>query len=309
MLGKIFITPRSLTKTRHPQVQRLADAGYDIVLAPAGQQPTEEQMLRCVPDCVGWLAGVEPIGNRVLEATNTLKVISRNGTGVDNIDLSAATRCGIAVLRADGANAQGVAELAITLTLALARSVPLSDHAIKSGRWERRIGMEINGRTLGLVGCGRIGQIVAQLAIGLGMNVIAFDLFPNPSFSPSPQFRYASMDEVFSQSDVISLHAPASRDGTPLVNRATLAQMRRGALLVNTARASLIDANALLAALNEGQVAGAAIDVFDVEPPIDRTLAEHERVVATPHVGAFTKESVDRAVEVAVDNLIGFLTC
>jgi phosphoglycerate dehydrogenase-like enzyme len=307
MSQRILITPRSLTKDGHPSFQALTDAGYELVYSTPGKQPSEEELLRLLPGCVGFLAGVEPITARVLESASQLRVISRNGTGIDNIDLAAAERLGIKICRAEGANAQGVAELTIGLLFALARSIPFSDQGIKAGGWERRLGMELEGKTLGLVGCGRIGRIVARLALGLGMRVIAFDVFRDPQFAVAQAFRYGTLDEVLAQADVISLHCPAQPNGQPLLDAAALSRMRRGVLVINTARASLIDNEALRVALESGQVAGAALDVFEPEPPVGSAIVVSDRVVATPHSGSYTRESVDRLVRVAVDNLLEHL--
>jgi phosphoglycerate dehydrogenase-like enzyme len=260
-----------------------------------------------LPDCVGYLCGVEKVSEQTLCAARKLRVISRNGVGVDNIDLAAARKLGIAVHKAVGANARGVAELAMAHILALARWVPFGDKAIKAGGWERRKGIELIGKTLGLVGCGHVGRLVAKLALGFDMNVLAYDLLPDKSFAPSPAFRYATLDELLTGSDVISLHCPAPPDGKSLINAAALARMKKGVFLVNTARADLVNGAALAAALQSGQVAGAAMDVFKSEPPAGDLLVSSDRVVATPHVGGFTEESVDRAVDLAIDNLLAEL--
>jgi phosphoglycerate dehydrogenase-like enzyme len=298
--GKILVTPRSLTTGGHPALARLTAAGYEVVLGPAGKMPTAEDLMRLLPGCVGWLAGVERIGDDVLAAATDLRVITRNGTGVDAIDLDAARRRGIDVRRAEGANARGVAELAIGLILAIARSIPFSDAAIKAGGWERRKGIELEGKTLGIVGCGKIGRIVAGIARGLGMDVVGHDPFAKDSAN---QPRLA-IDDLLAASDVITLHCPPPADGTPLLDARRLALTKPGVLLVNTARHELIDIPALVAAIDRGHVAGAALDVFDAEPPIGRAHLASDRVIATPHIGGFTDESVDRAVDVAVDNLL-----
>ena len=307
MTEKILITPRSLTKDSHPHLGRLTSAGYELVFSSPGKQPAEEELLTLLPQCAGYLAGVEPVTAKVLEAALALRVISRNGTGIDNIDLAAAQRRGIRICRAEGANARGVAELAVGLILALARSIPFSDHHLKAGDWQRRKGMELQGKTLGVVGCGRIGRLVASMGLGLGMNVVGYDVVPDPSFQPSNGFRFASLDEVLTRSHIITLHCPPLPSGRPLIESTALGKMLKGVLLVNTARYDLIDASALAASLQSGQVAGAAIDVFDREPPVGNPLVAHDRVIATPHIGSFTEESVDRAVEVAVTNLLTYL--
>jgi len=307
MAGKILVTPRSLTRNGHPALGRLAECGYEVIFCTTGVQPDEEELLVLAPQCVGYLAGVERISARVLEASPGLKVISRNGTGVDKIDLAAAEACGVTICRAAGANARGVAELALASMLALVRAVPFSDAALKGGSWERRKGIELDGRTLGLVGCGKIGKLVAGFALALGMDVLACDPCADESFAPSDKFAYADLPTVLARADVLSLHCPPREDGSPLLDAAALAAMKQGVYIVNTARAELIDDAAVLAAIASAHVAGLATDVYREEPPADRSLVECDRVIATPHTGGFTEESVTRAVEVAVDNMLAVL--
>ena len=307
-MARVLVTPRSLTRDGHPALEALAAAEHEVVFSTPGVQPDEAELLARLPGCAAHLAGVETVGARVLEAAaGTLKVISRNGTGVDNIDLAAAARLGIAVCRAAGANARGVAELTLGLVLALARFLPAGDRAIKAGAWERRKGIELEGRTLGVVGCGAIGKRVATFALALGMDVLAHDVVPDASFAPSERFRFVPLEALLAGADVVSLHCPSTPDGAPLLDAGRVARMRPGALLVNTSRADLVDRDALLAALDEGRVAGAGLDVFAAEPPGDDPLARHARVVATPHVGGYTAESVSRAVGVAVENILAHI--
>lgn len=302
--GKILVTPRSVTRHGHPALKRLEQAGYEVVLAPAGRQPDAEDLQRLLPGCVGYLAGVEEIRATVLESATALRVISRNGVGVDNIDLAAAARRGIVVRKAVGSNARGVAELTFAQLLALARWLPFGDRGIKAGGWERRQGIELIGRTLGLLGCGHVGRIVAKLALAFEMKVIAYDVMPDRSFAPAPDFRFAAFDEVLAAADALSLHCPALPDGRPLLGAVELARMKPGALLINTARADLVDGAALASALERGHLAGVALDVFQHEPPVGDLLVASDRVIATPHIGGFTAESVDRAMDMAVTNLL-----
>lgn len=304
MSGRIAVTPRSLSAAGHPALSLLTERGYDIVYPSPGKTPSEDDLLRSVPGCVGWLAGVEPISPAVLAAAKGLRVISRNGTGVDNIDLAVAGEHGIRVERAMGANARGVAELAVTLMLSAFRSVPWSDANLRRGDWQRRIGIEAQGRTLAVIGCGAIGREVADLALGLGMWVIGYDSFPSNSFA-RPGFHFAPLEEALTKADAISLHCPPG--GAPILDAAMIGRLRRGVVVVNTARAELIDDAAMLAALESGHVAGLATDVFRTEPPEPSALLTHPRVIQTPHAGGFTEESVERATRVAVENLLKVL--
>jgi phosphoglycerate dehydrogenase-like enzyme len=302
---KILVTPRSVTRTNgHPSLKPIEDAGYDVVFSTPGTLPGEDELLMLLPGCIGYLAGVEKITARVLDAASGLRVVSRNGTGVDSIDLAAAERNGIAVCRAAGANARGVAELTFGLILSLVRSIAFSDAAMKTRRWVRREGIELEGRTLGIIGCGAVGKCVARFALGFDMHVLACDPFPDHSFRPGARFSYVRMKELLARSDIISLHCPPTADGKPLVDATMIARMIDGVYLVNTARGSLLDQDAALAALTTGKLSGIGIDAFEPEPPGDWRLTQDPRVIATPHIGGYTAESIDRAMSVAVDNLL-----
>lgn len=305
-MKKILITPRSLTKDGDPALELLIREGFELVLSAPGKMPQTVELIRQLPGCAGWLAGVEPIPALVLEKAGDLKVISRNGTGIDNIDIQAAQRLGIEIMRAEGANARGVAELTLGVILGLIRSIPYSDACIKHASWERRKGLELRGGTLGLIGCGKIGQLVAGLALAFGMDVLAFDAFPDQRFAPGPRFRFTSLEEVLANSDIISLHCPEQADGRAVLDHERLLRLKPGVYIVNTARASLIDETAILEALHEGRVAGLALDVFDHEPPAATPLLSDDRVIATPHIGGYTTESVSRATLAAVENLLKF---
>lgn len=307
-MNKILVTPRSLTRDGHPALDMLKEAGYEVIFSTAGKQPDENELLQLLPECVGMLAGVEKISAEVLEAATSLKAITRNGVGIDNIDLKAAERLNIAILRAVGANSRGVAELAIGLMFAGIRAIPYSDAQMKSGKWSRKKGLEIVGRTLGLIGCGMIGKFVAQMALGIGMHVVAYDMYPDESFAPSPDFRFASLDEVLETADVISLHCPPPEDGKALIQKGEVAQMKKGVYLINTARAALIDETAVLEEIESGQLSGYATDAYDKEPPDASPLLSHENVITTPHIGGFTNESVDNATTMAVENLLQVLS-
>ncbi len=306
-MDKVIVTPRSLSRGGHPLLERITAAGYQLVFPSPGAQPTEEQLLAVIGDAVGYLAGVERVSAALLARATRLKVISRNGTGVDHIDLAAAEARGIAVRRAEGANARGVAELAFGHILAAARGIAFADAELKAGRWTRQKGFELEGRTLGLVGCGRIGKQVARFALAFEMRVLAHDPYPDDTFAPSPAFAYAPLPEVLREAQVLSLHCPPPADGRALLDASALAGLRRGAVVVNTARQGLVDEAAMAAALREGRVAAYTMDAFDREPPDDLGLVRTRGVLATPHLGGFTDESIDRATAVAVDNLLASL--
>lgn len=298
---RILVTPRSLTRDAHRSIDLLRDAGYDVLMPTPGRQPTEQELLAAVPDCVGYLAGVEPITANVIAAATNLRAISRNGVGIDSIDEKAAQAAGVRILTAPGANANGVAELAIGLIYALARALPANDRTIRAGGWERFRGVELRSTTLGIVGCGSVGRLVAQAAIGIGMKVVGYDPYPFVDFTPEG-FAWAGLDDIFRLSRFVTLHCPPSE--SPVVTSRVLSEMPDGSYLVNTARAGLVEPEAILEALESGKLAGYATDVHVDEPPTDRRLVEHERVIATPHIGGYTAESVDRAAVAAAENLM-----
>ena len=221
---------------------------------------------------------------------------------MDNVDLQAAERLGIKVAGTPGANSQGVAELALALLFDGMRAVSYSDAHMKAGQWSRRKGFEVEGKTLGIVGCGNIGQRLARMAIGVGMKVLAYDVFTDTKMAGTPGFSYVGLERVFAESDMISLHCPPGKK--PLLDSKALFGMRKGVIVVNTARDGLVDHEAMLAALDSGQVTTYATDVYDKEPPELDALLKHERVVMTPHIGGFTEESVERATIAAVQNIL-----
>ena len=300
--GRVLVTPRSLTEAgleAVPELTPVRERGYELVGATPGRMPTEDQLLEVVPGCVGWLAGVERISERVLASATGLRVISRNGSGTDAIDMAAAARAGVRVERAVGSNAQGVAELAVALSLSALRHVPWSAAALVAGRWERTRGAELPDCTVGIVGLGAIGRRTAQAFSALGSRVVGFDPFVTDTDVP-----VLDLDELLEVCDVISLHCPPAADGAPVIDAERLSHVVRGAVLVNTARSALVDDDAVLAALEVGTLGAYAVDAFDAEPPEITTLLRHPRVIATPHLGGYTHSSVRRATAQAVENLL-----
>lgn len=303
-MKNIIVTPRSLSAGGHPLLERIVQAGYGLTFPAPGAQPNADQLCAALPGAVGWIAGVEKIDAGLLAAAQDLKVISRNGTGVDNVDLAAAERMGIQVLRAEGANARGVAELTFAHILSAARRVPAAGAALKAGSWTRDKGFELEGKVLGIVGCGRIGKTVARFALAFGMKVLAYDPYPDPSYAPSTDFAWTSLGDALAAADVLTLHCPPKSDGSAVLDSISLASMKKGAVVVNTARESVVDWPAMREALDSGRISWYTLDAFDKEPPDSFEIPRHPRVIPTPHIGGFTDQSIDRATEAAVDNLL-----
>ncbi|KQT43193.1 oxidoreductase [Aureimonas sp. Leaf454] len=303
-MQRVLVTPRSLTAAPHPAVEALRDRGFDVVYSTPNVLPDEDELCRLLPGTVGWLAGVEPVSPRAIGAAQALRVVSRNGSGVDNLPLPLLTERGIALCRADGGNAAGVAELAIALALSALRQIPFADAGIKAGEWRRRRGGEIRGRTVGVVGCGAIGGEVARLFSALGASIIAHDPFPRRLEVAEDRLRWSDLATLLREADLVTFHCPSLPGGQPILDRLALASLKPGAVVVNTARAGLVDEAALIEALDEGRLLAYATDVFPEEPPRSLALPGHSRVIATSHIGGFTGESVDRVTEIAVENLV-----
>lgn len=247
----------------------------------------------------------------MIERAERLKVVGRAGTGVDNVDVEAATRRGIVVCNAAGSNAISAAEHAIALMLAQARNIPQAHGSLVAGRWDRSKygGIEVTGKTLGVLGFGRIGQLVAERAKGLGMHVIAYDPFvAEGRFRELGVERADEPEDLYRVSDFISLHLASSPETRGLVGREAFAAMKPGARIVNDARGDILDTDALVEALTEGRIAGAGIDVFPDEPTTESPLFGLPGVVVTPHLGASTSEAQDRAGVVVAEQVAAALT-
>jgi D-3-phosphoglycerate dehydrogenase len=234
---------------------------------------------------------------QIIEAGKNLKVIGRAGVGVDNIDLAAAKEKGVAVVNSPSATTTAVAEMAMAVIFGMARELPRADAAMKRGEWIKKelMGVELNGKTLGSIGFGRIGSLVCQMAAGVGMKVIAFDLFPVPNAKEILGSDLMSLDEVIKNSDFITIHTPLTDETRGMINAEAFSKMKDGVRILCTARGKIIDEDALLEALNSGKVAGAALDVYSVEPPTNKELVNHPKMIATPHIAGQTKEAQTRA--------------
>jgi D-3-phosphoglycerate dehydrogenase len=262
------------------------------LVVKTGLPPAE--LAAALGDASGLVVRSATQANRqVIEAGKALKVIGRAGAGVDNIDVAAATERRILVLNTPGGNAEAAAELAVGLMFALARQIPRADASMKAGTWDKKSfsGSELLGKTLGLVGIGNVGGAVARMARGLGMAVVAFDPYARPEKAASLGVLLATLDEVLTGSDFISVHAPKNDETRNLLDAKAFAKMKTGVFVVNCARGGIVVERDLAAALDAGKVRGAGVDVFEKEPPADWTLAKHPKVIATPHLGATTAEA------------------
>ena len=247
------------------------------------------------------------VTSEVIAAGARLQVIARAGIGVDNIDLEAATGAGIAVVNAPVGNTVAAAEHTMALMLALARNIPQAQHSLEQGKWERSsfLGVQVRDRVLGIVGLGRVGSEVARRAQAFGMTVVVYDPFVAPDYAGALGVELLSLEALLARADIVTLHTPLTDSTQHLIGRAEFNKMKAGARLINVARGELVDEDALLKALDDGRLDGAALDVFASEPPGHSPLIGHPKVVATPHLGASTEEAQrDVAIEVAEQVLV-----
>jgi phosphoglycerate dehydrogenase-like enzyme len=269
--------------------------------------PRAEQ-LRLVADADGYITYLEPVDEEVFAAAPRLRVVSAGGVGYDHIDLDAATRHGAAVCICAGCNNHAVSELALGMMLALARQILPADRAVREGGWPRLVGPELWGKTLGIIGLGRVGKSVALIGRGLGMRVLATDIQWDVTFANEHQVSYVPLPRLLREADVVSLHCPLTPQTRGLMNAARLAQMKPTAYLINTARGPIVEESALVAALRAGRIAGAGLDVFATEPHPGNPYTEFPNVVLTPHLGGATAEATERSLELALLNVTQVLT-
>jgi len=267
---------------------------------------TPEQLLETIPDfpCMVVRSRTK-VTRDVIDAGTSLKAIVRAGVGLDNIDVEYAKSKGVQVLNTPSASTQSVAELTVGYLFALARHIPQMTASMKAGKWEKKsfLGSELSGKTLGLIGSGRIGKAVAERASAIGMNVIAFD----PYVDQLPGVDLVEFDQLLADADYISLHVPHTDETHNILNSKSFSNMKDGVRIINCGRGGTIDEDALYSALGNGKVAGAALDVFAEEPPKDSKLFDLPGVIGSPHVGAGTKEAKARVGQVAAEKVIGAL--
>lgn len=308
MRAKVLITPRSFLKVKEQAQNLLKRYDLDLIYNDTGKTLTEEQMLKMCEDVDGLIVGIDPVTEKVLKNARKLKAISKYGAGLDNIDLKTARELGIKVASASGTNATSVAELAIGMFFALARNLAKHVFLVKNGGWDRIQGVELTGKTAGIIGLGNIGKEVARLASGIGMRIIAYDpYFEDGEFLKKYEIKMVSLESVFKEADFVTLHVPLTEATAKIVNENTLKLMKKTAYIVNTSRGGLIDEDALYEALKNDKIAGAASDVFSKEPPGFHKLLTLDNFLLTPHIGAYTAEAVEKMAIKSIENLVRML--
>jgi phosphoglycerate dehydrogenase-like enzyme len=292
MKPRILITPGLLHHQPGPYRDLLEQAGLEPVYPPTARAIAGPGELHGLLDGIsGVVASVDPFTPDVLAQAPSLRVIARMGVGYDSIDVAEATRRGVVVTITPGTNHDSVAEQTLALLFAVFRGVVTRDAEVRRGVWRREPLPRLAGRTIGLVGLGRIGRAMAERCVALGLRVLAHDPFADSHFAARHGVSLASLDDLFAASDIVSLHCPCTAETENLINAASIARMRPGAVLINTARGALVDEAALYEALRSGRLRGAGLDVFRTEPPGANPLFELPNVVVAPHMAGLDDDS------------------
>jgi phosphoglycerate dehydrogenase-like enzyme len=285
--------------------QYLRDHGLTVVhrIPPTGRY-TEDELLALLPGVAATVASAEPYTRRVLAGALDLRIIARVGVGYDAIDLAAATEHGVAVTTTPGTNEKAVADFAFGLILTVARAIPANMVAVREGRWQRVVGPDVAGATIGIVGLGLIGKEVAQRARGFDMRILAYDVQRDEAFARATGVEYRDLDDVMTEADFVTVHVPLMPQTRHLIDAGRLARMRPTAYLINTSRGGTVDEAALLAALQAGHLAGAALDVFGAEPPWGSPLLDLPNIIATPHVAGISHGSREAMLRMACRGIV-----
>ncbi len=300
MKKQILISTSSFAKFDQAPLDRLKSEEVDVTLNPFGRKVTEEEFLPLAKEIHGLIAGTETLSAEVLKQLPSLKVISRCGVGMDNVDLESAKNLGIKVFNTPTGPTQAVGELTIGLMLDLLREVSLSDSEVKSGIWKKRMGSLLADKTVGIIGFGQIGQYVAKLASAFGAKVVYYDPFLS---SKHDDYRSLSLEDLLSSSDLVTLHVSYSKDTHHLINEKQLSLMKSNAYLINCSRGGVVNEEALVDCLNNNSIAGAAVDVFENEP-YNGPLTQFKNVILTPHIGSYAKEARIKMEIESVENLL-----
>jgi len=291
----------------HKGVEILKKAGLEVDMK-TGMKPDE--LKACISEYSGLIVrSATKVTADVIDAATSLRVIGRAGSGLDNVDKTAASKKGIVVMNTPGGNTITTAEHTIALLFSVSRLIPQANASMKAGRWEKKkfMGVELFNKTLGIIGLGNIGGQVAKKAQGLDMNVIAYDPFLSEDKARATAIRKVSLDELFAESDFITIHTPMTPETKGLINAKTIRKMKSGIRIINCARGGIINEHDLYEAVKSGKVAGAALDVFEKEPPENNPLLELENVISTPHLGASTEEAQENVAVAVAEQVADYL--
>ena len=304
---KILITPRSFASTSKKPLEMFRKKGYEIIKNETSKPLNNREMSEKIKDVDGIIIGIDDLNAQIIKQARNLKIISKYGVGVDNIDIKAATAQGIVVTNTPKANIDAVADLTFALMLALARRIPEANRETKAGNWKKFIGTSVWRKKLGVIGLGKIGRQVVKRAQGFEMEILCHDIIQEEEFARQFDIRYVDLETLLKESDYITIHAPLNDATRDMIGYKELEMINENAFLINTSRGGIINEKALYDALKNNEIKGAALDSYKEEPPENSPLMELENVIMTSHNGAYTKEAINNMGIQATQNLIDVL--
>ncbi|MCG8485332.1 MAG: phosphoglycerate dehydrogenase [Clostridia bacterium] len=300
---KVLITPRSFGQNSKVPFEMLKENGWTIIKNPYGRILTEEEMEDLIADADGVIIGVDPLNKSVLKAAKKLKVISKYGVGLDNVDLEYAKEKNIKVFNVKNGNSDAVADYAFALMLAVSRKVVLIDRECRKNNWKKIKSLEVCNKTIGIVGLGEIGKGMANRAKGFNMTILAYDVLKDEAYAKENDIQYVELEQLIKESDYITIHLPLLESTKNLFGYEAFEKMKERAVIINTARGGIIEENALYDALTNEKIYGAGIDVFEEEPPRDKRFLELDNIVLGSHCAASSLEAIDNMSIRSVENL------
>jgi D-3-phosphoglycerate dehydrogenase len=306
-MHKIISSSPTFGKYSSDPVELLQSQNCELQILSSEITSDELKFAEAIKDADALIVGVEKVTERVLQDATNLKIIAKHGAGVDNVDLEAAQRKNVVVSNAPGANRHAVADLVFGLFLSIARQIPFSSHEVKEERWPRVVGTEMFNKTIGVIGTGRIGKEVIRRAQGFNMKVLCHDLFPDQLVEEQGLGKYVEFEELIENSDFITVHTDLNDASNSLIGEAELKKMKSSTFIVNTARGGIIDEAALYNSLKNGEIQGAAMDVFVHEPLNGSTLLELPNFIATPHMAGYTLEALREVGMITARNVLAVL--
>lgn len=305
-MNKILTSPSSFGQISNEPFEILEKNGYSYINNPFGRRLTENETIDIGKNCIGIVAGVEPITAKVMDALPNLRCISRVGVGMDSIDLEYAIKKGIVVVNTPNGPTRAVAEMTLSMVMSLLRKIPQADAAMKNGIWKKETGNLLFRKKIGVIGLGRIGKMVATMFKNLGNPIIGYDLYPDKSWTNKNEINLVSLSELIEESDIITVHIPPKKNKKPILGKEQLIKMKTSSFIINASRGGVVDEEILFQLLKDNKIAGAAIDVFS-EEPYNGQLTSLSNVVLTPHLGSYAAEGKLQMEIDAVNNLIEVL--
>lgn len=304
---KILVTSNSFGKFNSAPKQKMIDMGWEVIPNPYHKIMNEEEMMGVVKDVDGIILGSDIVSKKVLDQANKLKVISRYGVGIDNIDLEECKRRGIEVTVTKNCNTEAVADYAVGLMLATLRHICNVDRSLRSGTWKKETGLNLCHKKVGVIGLGSIGRQVVKRVKGFDCEILGYDLYLDQEYCDANNITVMDPEEIYKNADIITLHTPGNADGSPMIGEKELSMMTEDTVLINTARASLVDEESLITALKDHKIYGYGTDVHANEPIMNEKFKDLDNVVLSPHNAAVSREAVNKMSSTAVENLITHL--